>query len=180
VYRAAGMPAAILTVAGDIGKGWLAVFLAHRLVPGEWQVLAMSLAALAAILGHNRSIFLRGAGGAGSTPNIGALLFLDPPLFVLAFLFGAIGLFGIRIASVASLIASTTILVGVAFSVFTARGPYAQPALLVYGIGQLILVAWALRPNIARLRAGTERRITLGWRAPKADPPPEAGDAGEA
>jgi glycerol-3-phosphate acyltransferase PlsY len=171
VYRAAGMPAAVLTVAGDIGKGYLAVLLADRLVSGELNAWAQALAALAVIIGHNYSLFAGFKGGAGSTPNVGAVLRIDPAAFVLAFFTGATLLFGLKIASLASLTASAIILLAILWRVIAGTLPW---PLLIYGVGQLVLVVWALRPNIARLRAGTERRLTIRWRTPRAD-----GDAAQ-
>ena len=162
VYRTAGLVPAVLTIAGDIAKGWVAVALATWLVPGEGQVLTVALAALAAILGHNHSLFLGFRGGAGATPNIGAVLAIDPVVGLLALAVGAVGLLGVRIAAVATLSVSATILVGLAWRVVSAAGPYASPAILLYAVGQLALIVWSLRPDIARLRAGTERRITFG------------------
>ena len=173
VYRTAGMPAALLTVAGDILKGYVALWLAARLVPADLgpgpHAWAVALAALAVIVGHNYSVFTGFAGGAGSSPNIGAILWLDPLGFAAAFALGAAVLFGVRIASLASLVASSTVLAAVAWRVSTGTLP---PATLVYGVGQLALVAWALRPNLARLRAGTERRLQFG-RPPSAPPAPD-------
>jgi acyl phosphate:glycerol-3-phosphate acyltransferase len=173
VYRTAGLLPALLTIIGDIAKGWLAVALATWLVPGDAQVLTVALAALAAILGHNRSLFLGFRGGAGATPNVGAVLAIDPVVGLAALAVGAVGLLGVRIAAVATLAASATILIGLCWRVVTANGPYASPAILVYAVGQAALIVWTLRPNIARLRAGTERRITFG-RAARA-----GGDEGE-
>jgi acyl phosphate:glycerol-3-phosphate acyltransferase len=173
VYRAAGMPAALLTVAGDILKGYLAVWLAGRVVPGAtygaWSGWAMALAALASILGHNHSLFLRFRGGAGSTPNIGAALAYDPVVSAIGFAIGAAVLFGVRIASLASLVLSAVLLFGLGWRVVAGVLP---PSTLVYAVGQALFVAWALRPNIARLRAGTERRIEFGRRRTSADDPP--------
>ena len=66
VYRTAGAVPAILTVLGDGLKGAAAVWLAIWLVPGAQQPLIVALAALAAILGHNYSVYVGFAGGAGS------------------------------------------------------------------------------------------------------------------
>jgi hypothetical protein len=76
-------------------------------------------------------------------------------------------LFGVRIASVASLALSTVILVAIGWRVFDGSAP---PPALVYAFGQLLIVAWALRPNIARLRDGTERRIQFGSKRRDAEP----------
>jgi glycerol-3-phosphate acyltransferase PlsY len=164
VYRTAGLVPALLTIAGDILKGSVAVWLAEALVPGEARVLAVALAALAAILGHNHSLFLGGRGGAGGTPNVGAVLAINPLVGLVALGVGAVGLLGLRIASVANLATSATILAGLLASVVLASGPNGEPAILVYGLGQLALITWSLRPNIARLRAGTEPRIDFGRR----------------
>ncbi|MFN2250689.1 MAG: glycerol-3-phosphate acyltransferase, partial [Anaerolineae bacterium] len=163
VYRTAGMPAALLTVGLDIAKGFAAVRIAGAVLPadryGEVSVWAMSLAALAAIVGHNYSLFAGFRGGAGSSPNIGALLAFDPIGFVIGIAASAVMLFGVRIASLASLALSVMILVLEGWRVITGAMP---PPLLVYAVGQLLIVVWALRPNIQRLRTGTERRINFG------------------
>lgn len=166
VYRAAGMPAALLTVGGDIGKGYLAVWLADRLVTGELGAWATALSALAVIIGHNYSVFAGFKGGAGSTPNVGAVLKIDPLAGLAAFGVGAILLFGVHIASLASLTASVLILVIISWHVIDNVLPW---PMLIYGVGQLVLVVWALRPNLARLRAGTERQTRFSWHVPDTD-----------
>ena len=156
VYRTAGLVPAIVTLVGDVLKGTAAVWLAARLVPGEANGLAMALAALAAILGHNYSIYLGFRGGAGSSPNLGAALFYSPWVFLAAVLIAGATWLMTKVASVASLVNSLLLLVGVAWLVIDGRH---SPAALLYGVGQLALVAWALRPNIRRLLDGTERRV---------------------
>lgn len=163
VYRTLGLPAALLTIALDILKGYLAVQVALWLLPLQTYAtaaaVAAALAALAAIVGHNWSVFAGFRGGAGSTPNIGALLAFDPALFLVALAVSTAALLGIRMASVGSLILSATILAGIAWRVVDGALP---PATLIYAVGQLVIVTWALRPNLRRLRDGTERRIEFG------------------
>lgn len=158
VYRAAGPLAGILTVLGDVLKGALAVWLAARLVPGELNALAMAAAALAAIVGHNWSIYIGFKGGAGSTANIGAFLALSPSVwwFAAAALIACAVWYLVRVAAIASLTLSALILA--ACLAFVLRGDR-SPAILLYGFGQLAIVAWALRPNIARLLRGEERSV---------------------
>ena len=69
LYRVAGFPA--LAVAGvvDVTKGALGPALAGSGRPG-----LAALAGGAAVIGHNWSPFLRGAGGRGIAPALGALL----------------------------------------------------------------------------------------------------------
>ena len=158
VYRAAGARAGILTVAADVLKGTAAVIVADRLVAGDWNGLAVALAALAAIIGHNYSAYIRFAGGAGSTPNIGAFLALAPnPLACLVIVAVSCTVwYRVRIAAVASLTLTASILAATLWFVMAGDAP---PTLLVYGLGQLALVTWALRPNLARLVAGTENTV---------------------
>ena len=155
VYRTAGATAGFLTVLGDVVKGTLAVWLAGEWVPAEGDAvsLAIALAALAAILGHNYSIFAGFAGGAGSTPNIGALLGIYPQAFVPAAVLAALVWKVGRMASVASLTLSAMIMLAMLWIV--GQG-IRSPWMLLYGFGQLIIVGWALKPNIQRLMEGRE------------------------
>jgi len=170
VYRAAGATAGVLTVLGDVLKGTLAVVAADRLVPGELNGAALALAALAAIVGHNYSVYIGFAGGAGSTPNIGAFLALAPnPLWFAAAAAVACAVwYKVRIAAVASLVLASCIFLATLWLVVDGARP---PSLLLYGAGQLALVAWALRPNLARLRQGTERTVDRAA-TPALDPEP--------
>jgi glycerol-3-phosphate acyltransferase PlsY len=69
LYRVAGFPALAVAGIGDVAKGAVGPLLAGSSRPG--------LAAIAggmAVAGHNWSPFLRGAGGRGIAPALGALL----------------------------------------------------------------------------------------------------------
>ena len=66
----------------DLFKGYLAVFLAYYFsLPLVWQALA----GVAAVFGHNWSIFLHFSGGRGIATFVGILLFFSPKLFLFAF-----------------------------------------------------------------------------------------------
>jgi len=73
VYRVAGGPAFAASCTLDVAKGMLAVSLADRRQPG-----LVAAAAGLAVAGHNWSPFLRGAGGRGVLPGLGALLVTAP------------------------------------------------------------------------------------------------------
>lgn len=161
VYRAVGLPGALATLLGDVLKATLAVWLAGRFVaapPSPWHALALSTAAVAAILGHNHSIYIGFRGGAGGAPNAGALLAVWPQAFIPGLVLAALAWFGVRIASVATLTMAAWVLASTVYRVVALGAPRAY---LIYGIGQLLLIGWALRPNIARLLRGEERRIDL-------------------
>jgi glycerol-3-phosphate acyltransferase PlsY len=130
------------------------------------------LAPIAAVIGHNYSIFLiernengklRLRGGAGGAATVGGAFGLwYPTLFILVPI-GAVILFGIGYASVATL--SVPIIASIIFAVRAWLG-LAPWTYVIYGLLAEILLIWALRPNIKRLINGTERLI--GWRAKRA------------
>src|SRR6516165_1161543 len=84
VLRTGNKRAAILTLAGDGAKGWLAVFLAQTFGPSsgvaDWTVPAV---AIAVFLGHLFPIFHRFAGGKGVATAAGVC-------FALSWLLGAV------------------------------------------------------------------------------------------
>lgn len=168
VLRAAGPIAAGLTVMGDLFKGLVPVYFARQLLPiavlwftnGQamdgYVNLFVALSMPAAVLGHNHSIFLKFKGGVGAGTAIGAIGGVH---FVAAVLAGACALIALAISRYASVLSTTMAVSGVVFLIiFAAMGqiPY------MYILGGLLVAAIiinALRPNYARLRAGTERRI---------------------
>lgn len=77
VFRHVGKWQGVLTGILDLLKGYLAVFLARNLgFPAEIQFLS----GIAAVVGHNWSIFLKFAGGRGIGTLIGAFLALSPQI----------------------------------------------------------------------------------------------------
>jgi glycerol-3-phosphate acyltransferase PlsY len=159
VLRTAGRLPAILTLLGDIVKGYAAVVVASRLGAGDPPVTAAG--AVAAVVGNCWSVFLAFRGGKGVATGLGALL----PLVPLATL-AAVPVFLVvatttRFVSLASLLSAAC----VPFGAWALGAPRASVlgAFVVVGI-----VIVRHRENIARLRAGTERR--LGERRP---PSPE-------
>jgi len=69
LYRVAGFPALALAGIVDVAKGALGPVLA-----GSDRPTLAAVAGGAAVIGHNWSPFLRGAGGRGIAPALGALL----------------------------------------------------------------------------------------------------------
>jgi glycerol-3-phosphate acyltransferase PlsY len=77
VLRVSGRKAGILTLAGDIGKGWLVAWSGTLLLVQESSIL---LVALAPIVGHLYSAFLRFKGGKGVATALGSVLGVAPLL----------------------------------------------------------------------------------------------------
>ncbi|MBN2554421.1 MAG: glycerol-3-phosphate acyltransferase [Anaerolineales bacterium] len=168
VGRVAGFGAGFGTAALDLLKAMGAVWLARYLTGG---MIGFEVAAgLAAILGHNYSIFmmqredgrLRLRGGAGGAASLGAASGLWPPALLIILPLIGIIYFGIGYASVTTM--SIAFIAAVIFLIraLLGVGPWAY---FVYGVLAECIVVWALRPNIQRLLKGEERLV--GWRAKK-------------
>lgn len=153
VLRSAGSRAGFVTIAGDVLKGILAVVLA-RMIWGD--PAATALAGIFSVVGHNYSIFLAFAGGAGTMTNYGVLLGLDPIVFLLVAIVPFIFTVLTRMSSVGSLLTSS---LGLLIAVILVWQGYFPPAYLIYFVPFFLLSWYSHRPNIERLQAGTERRI---------------------
>lgn len=153
ILRSAGRGAALLTVIGDFVKGLLPVLLARAVIGTD---AAGVVAGLAAVVGHDHSIFLRFRGGAGSMTNAGVVMALAPHVvpFMAAAAFVAARLS--RTASVTSMTAAATMAVTLMASFLLSLSPAAY---VVYGVLACALIVFELRSNIERLRNGTERRV---------------------
>ena len=153
VLRAAGVFAAGLTVLGDILKGLIPVYL---LAKGSFPPVVIALAATATVIGHNYSIFLRFRGGVGAGTAIGALAALSLPVSLIA---GVCGLIGLSISGYASILSSTIAVSALIVLIISAVLNYTSYEYIIFGVLTLAVMFYALRPNFARLRAGTERKI---------------------
>lgn len=149
VLRIVGKRAAALTLLGDLLKGFLPTLAALLLGGSELLVAGVGLAA---VLGHNWSVYLRFAGGKGVATSFGALLAMTPLPALLGFLvwLGVVLVF--RYTSLAALAASVCIPPLIFFSI--GSGPYFTFSLLA-----TLLIFVRHRDNIQRLWAGTEHRV---------------------
>jgi len=168
--RAAGFWAGLLTAIMDIMKGAVAVWVAEAVIP-DVNVIHL-LAPVAAILGHNYSIFLvsrdadgklRFHGGAGGAPALGGAVGFWPWSLPLVFGLGALVFFSLGIASVTTM--SVALFVTIIFAIRASMGlmPWTD---VLYGIIAGGLLLWALRPNIRKLLSGNERVVKYslnGW-----------------
>ncbi|HEX7235123.1 MAG TPA: glycerol-3-phosphate acyltransferase, partial [Nitrosospira sp.] len=166
--RAAGFWAGLFTAILDIAKGAASVWLAETLTPNDWVHI---LAPLAAIIGHNYSIFLitrengkiRFHGGAGGAPALGGAIGLWPGIFPYVVVGGALVWATTGIASLTTI--SIGLIIIVVFGINISRG-IQDPQDIWYGIIVELLILWALRPNLKKLFAGQERVVKYslnGW-----------------
>ena len=166
--RAAGLWAGLLTAFLDILKGALAVWMVQWF--GHSNQWVQALAPVAAILGHNYSLYLpdfdenghfkRLRGGAGGAPALGGAIGLWLPSVFIILPLGAIVFFSLGYASITTL--SVAFFAVIVFGVRLAlHAPGASWADVLYGVVALALLAWALRPNIRKLLKGTERVVNI-------------------
>jgi glycerol-3-phosphate acyltransferase PlsY len=152
VLRAAGWQVALLSGAGDVLKGLLAVLLARWL---GGPPLLQAIAGAAAVAGHNYPVTLRLQGGAGTATSIGGATALWPwSGGLLLVLFGVI--LSTRRASLGSIAVACLLPCVFAVRAILGAGPWVH---LVHGLLTSALILWSLRPNIRRLLRREERQV---------------------
>jgi glycerol-3-phosphate acyltransferase PlsY len=153
VLRTGHKAAALLTLAGDGAKGWLAVFaaqwIAARAGLPEWVVPA---AALAVFLGHLFPVFHGFRGGKGVATAAGVVFALYWPLGLALFVVWATMAYGFKISSLAALTAALLLPLGGFFVFGNSLTAWALVPIAA-------LLFWRHRANIRQLVAGRERTI---------------------
>jgi glycerol-3-phosphate acyltransferase PlsY len=153
VLRSGKKAAAVLTLLGDGGKGWLAVFAAAQ-ATGQTALSGadVPLAGLAVVVGHMFPVFHRFQGGKGVATAAGALLGFDLWLG-LGTVATWVAIFGFfRISSLAALV-SALFAPAWAFWLFGLR------PLLPAVAAMAALLVWRHKENMARLLRGEEGRV---------------------
>ena len=153
VLRTGKKAAAIFTLLGDTGKGWLCVALAQHFAPVlGFENGTIAAVALAVFLGHLFPVFLRFQGGKGVATALGILLGFNFWLGLLtAAIWGTVAAIW-RISSLSALAAAALApLCAIFFLGFEAR----SGAVLLMSL----LLIWRHKSNISSLIAGTESRI---------------------
>lgn len=165
--RAMGPRRAIVVGLADVAKGAVPILVA--IAAGAPTAVA-ALTGFAAVLGAWRSVFLRFQGGRGVATSVGGMLAISIPVVLLAapVFFGLI--YVTRMVSLGSLLGTAT---GALISVVFVILGWLDAAWLLFTMGAVVIVWVAHRDNIARLMAGTERRIG----EPRAPAPVSADDA---
>jgi glycerol-3-phosphate acyltransferase PlsY len=155
-FRILGTRAAIPVLIFDIGKGFIAVWYISR--TGDATVWHALLAAVAVVVGHNYSVFVGFSGGKGVGTTAGAFLALAPYAVAFCIAVWLVMLLLTKIVSVASMAAAVLLPVTILLSnVFLGTGTHYSVLLLSVLVA--IIIIYKHRPNIRRLREGTEKRI---------------------
>lgn len=157
--RTIGPAGAVLVFALDAAKGVIAVLLVGWLYaagPAGSPPWVAAAAGFAAIAGHIRSVFIGFTGGRGVATFVGSMLALAPWVVALVLPVVALVVWQTRYVSLGSL--TGALLAPLAAGMLAAFGA-ASWAAVALALGGAVLVTIAHSDNIARLRAGTERKI---------------------
>jgi len=149
VLRVSGTKAGVLTLLGDMGKGWVMGWAAMRWLTDEPLIMVV---AISPILGHVFSPFLSFKGGKGVATALGSVLGLSPSMGVLLLLIwlGTVAIW--RYSSAGAL---------AAFGVFpvVAIVNEQRQEFLVFSVIVSALIWFKHKDNIVRLWKGTEGKI---------------------
>lgn len=164
--RVAGPKVAAITLVFDLLKGTVCVLAARPLVggAGEASNLMVALVALAALYGHIFSPYLGFHGGKGIATGVGVLFGFWWPLALIH-----LGIFIVLVAVTRYVsVGSVTTAALLPVTVFLLMPDLGLAAHLVWCLLGLTVV-WAHRGNIARLRAGTESKLSFSKRVDTKD-----------
>jgi glycerol-3-phosphate acyltransferase PlsY len=150
VGRVAGKAAGIITLVGDVLKGFLIILLAFYIFGNSPKEI--NIAGLAVFLGHLFPVFLKFKGGKGVATTLGVFLAIGPLQAILALIIFIILVAIFKYVSVASMIASVSI--PLLLNLSPATNPYVPLAVVIS-----VLIILKHSDNIKRLIQGTENKI---------------------
>ncbi|MHB0870635.1 MAG: glycerol-3-phosphate 1-O-acyltransferase PlsY [Chloroflexota bacterium] len=154
VLRTMGWRAAAPVLAGDFVKGIAAILIARLLASGD--PTADVVAGMAALLGHNYSLYIGFRGGRGVTTGLGALVVIAPLAMAVAAAIGVAIIAWSRYVSLGSVLGSCTVPVAMLPMVLLLGQPLPH---FLFGLLGAAFVVISHRDNISRLLKGTERKL---------------------
>ncbi len=151
VNRLLGRKLGVLTLLADVGKGFLPILIAGRILAGDPQAnLAIALCGAATVTGHMFPVYLGFKGGKGVATGLGVFLYLAPPAVVLCL---AVFVVAVRLSgfvSLGSLLGSAAMIPGLFL--------LAEPPWELWLAAWIVVMIWIRHyRNIGRLLSGTEK-----------------------
>ena len=151
VARVMGLKAGVLVAVFDILKGYLGVLVGQAIL-GSGASAVILLVAIAAIAGHDWSIFLGFSGGKGVATTFGVILRLYPLAFLIYALIWLLLVITTRYVSLGSIVGSMSLPIVVYFSGF-------ESVHVFFAVLLSLFVMYTHRANIKRLLNGEENRM---------------------
>lgn len=148
-FRVLGKQLGMVVFFCDVVKGLVPALVGAHFGPG-WGVLA----GLAAVAGHNWSVFLGFRGGRGVATATGVALALMPKAVIIAFVIWLLVLLSTGYISLASIIATISLPVIALFL----QAPWIYFA---FAIPAPLFIVVKHLPNMRRLRKGKEPRVSI-------------------
>lgn len=143
----------LLVVVIDIGKAFLACFLARLIITDPAQAaFAKMLAGFSVQVGHIFPVFFGFRGGKGVLCSAGIALIMDWRVFAIAFPLFLIVFFTTRYVSLGSMVATVTY--GVLLTIFF----WEQPQVWILALTMCCITIFMHRGNLKRLIHGEERK----------------------
>ena len=151
--RVLGRPVGLAVFALDVLKGWLPAFVLAPWAAGDAGELQVACGALA-VLGHVFPVWLGFRGGKGVATACGALVAIDPIVFLIG------GLVWLVVLATTRYVGLSSIAMALAFVAAAGWRAGAGPRDLVAGTALLaVLILVRHRSNIRRMLSGTEPKI---------------------
>lgn len=169
--RCYGKGCAVLTLAGDLGKGVAAVLLSRLvcslldagLTPDNDTHYIGYIAGFFAIIGHVFPLYYGFRGGKGVLVGVSVFLVVDPVVFAILIGIFAVVLVISKYVSLSSIIASACCPIAAFMAELFIRHTSVEKS-LIYGILAIpmaVMVIWMHRSNIQRLKDGCENRFSF-------------------
>lgn len=153
VFRTVGARMASFVLLGDMLKGIAAIFLLRYLFNANLHM--QLLTAIAALLGHNYSLFLHFKGGRGVATGLGLILYFMPDISIFSFTVWLAIVFVTKYVSLASIIAAFI----TPIAAFYRGYPW---ELIIFALAACTFIIVRHYENILRLLHGTETKIKKG------------------
>ncbi len=169
--RTLGWGPSVVVFLADVGKAAAAVGIAGLLGAPP---AAQSLAGVAAVVGHCWSAYIAFGGGRGVSSSLGAGLAIAPPVGLFGLLCFGAAVASTRYVSLGSLIGTSLGTLSLLALIAVGR---IDPAYWPLALASLVVI-YRHADNIARLRAGTERKLGQKAESLASDPRGGPADAG--
>ena len=165
VLRSVGVKAGITCLIADIAKGAVPALLGAIIIGDSTAEIGgltfddqggQAIAAFAAVIGHNWSVYIKFRGGKGVDTSLGGMLAMSPLAGAICLVIGVGTIAKSRYVSLGSMVGGCC---GIIVLAPLVAADYEPIEYLIYAVIVALLIIMRHRDNIERLRDGTESKI---------------------